>query len=719
MAWRAGYDLQAYPRFFDRITENKGATGNFFTDMFGATRPEAKRLREMIKGIEAIPASCRQPRPPDDPAAFLAWRKTVAELSREDLRFARPGLSPTLRLTPRMRPELVHFKFSPDGTLLIAQDDSGVNVLRREPLEYVFRIPAVEAGAAAFDGESKRILLPAAGPRLEIWNIEARSRELLWEPGELQHCRKISPSPDGKFAACFTGDDEVRLLEVGSNAELGRHRFTMNALALLIAMLDVDILPVHGAFSPDGATFLAATSMGFAGGESWAFDLRRREEFSVGKPLRGSIGSSFAFTGPDRLAAVHPEDIRQSGLYSWPDGKLIEKFTIPRFHMTAAAKGQVVLLRPFQEYAVGALDLQSKEIFNVSLNSAMDRYEDLGVAERGTGQVALYPNRKTQPVATLTLPEADLGRLRSAVHSPDLEWVALSLHSRAAVWNLRTGQATILKPFSAGSISADGVWTTTFDSWVKRTDGQGFKQVRERVAIDLRKPAQLSSFPLESEKGKRVRFVGKYEVAFEHFKPGQAKTTLAVKDVVANRELWTLDLEREPVWHLGDALVLDWRLDDRRAEEIVKASPELKRKRDKLTSRENASLVEVIDLETGKSLGNVLVEGGRRSISPRRVHVAGRTLFFEDENLRTLAYSLDTGERSGQQFGGILASNKARGLVSVQNEPGVIVVFDSSMRRLAEYALPGHVIYAGFDGEGKRLLAITGAQEVFIQELPE
>jgi hypothetical protein len=31
--------------------------------------------------------------------------------------------------------------------------------------------------------------------------------------------------------------------------------------------------------------------------------------------------------------------------------------------------------------------------------------------------------------------------------------------------------------------------------------------------------------------------------------------------------------------------------------------------------------------------------------------------------------------------------------------------------------LPGNVIYCGFDGEGKRLLMVTGAQEVFIEEV--
>jgi len=121
MAWRAGYDLQAFPRFFDRLTENKGAKGNVFSDLFGITRPESKRLRQMIKANEAIPAACRQQGSATNDAAFQAWRKMVTELSHEDLAARRSDLSPALTLSPRLRPELINLKFSPDGSLLIAR----------------------------------------------------------------------------------------------------------------------------------------------------------------------------------------------------------------------------------------------------------------------------------------------------------------------------------------------------------------------------------------------------------------------------------------------------------------------------------------------------------------------------------------------------------------------------------------------------------------------
>ena len=129
-------------------------------------------------------------------------------------------------------------------------------------------------------------------------------------------------------------------------------------------------------------------------------------------------------------------------------------------------------------------------------------------------------------------------------------------------------------------------------------------------------------------------------------------------------------------------------------------------------------LIDVLSFDTGQSLGRVFVDRGGNSVLPRSMRVAGRTLFIEDNNNRTLAYSLDTGERSGQQFGRVLAVDPARGQVGVQNDPGAIVVYDHGMKPVANFRFPGNIIYAGFDGEGKRLLAVTGAQEVFIEDLP-
>ena len=57
---QAGYDPQAQASLWDRYFELKGKTGGgFLSDLFGRTKPEQKRLREMLKGLESLPAECR------------------------------------------------------------------------------------------------------------------------------------------------------------------------------------------------------------------------------------------------------------------------------------------------------------------------------------------------------------------------------------------------------------------------------------------------------------------------------------------------------------------------------------------------------------------------------------------------------------------------------------------------------------------------------------
>jgi predicted Zn-dependent protease len=73
----AGYDPQAFARFFDRLAETKGKTGNFFSDLFGTTRPEARRLREMIKLTATLPASCVEGRRSMPAEEFQAWQAAV------------------------------------------------------------------------------------------------------------------------------------------------------------------------------------------------------------------------------------------------------------------------------------------------------------------------------------------------------------------------------------------------------------------------------------------------------------------------------------------------------------------------------------------------------------------------------------------------------------------------------------------------------------------
>jgi predicted Zn-dependent protease len=65
-ATAAGFSPQAFVAFFERYAQTRGKTGNFLSDFFGTTKPNEKRLREILwhsVGCSTVPfegnAGCR------------------------------------------------------------------------------------------------------------------------------------------------------------------------------------------------------------------------------------------------------------------------------------------------------------------------------------------------------------------------------------------------------------------------------------------------------------------------------------------------------------------------------------------------------------------------------------------------------------------------------------------------------------------------------------
>ena len=74
LAARGGYSTQAFTDVFDRIADTKGKTGSFWSDFFGTTKPDSKRLRQIIKNTPAMPQSCQMART-DTAAQFDSMEK--------------------------------------------------------------------------------------------------------------------------------------------------------------------------------------------------------------------------------------------------------------------------------------------------------------------------------------------------------------------------------------------------------------------------------------------------------------------------------------------------------------------------------------------------------------------------------------------------------------------------------------------------------------------
>jgi hypothetical protein len=721
--WRAGYDPQALARFLDRLTENKGATGNLFSDLFGLTRPESKRIRELLRGTERLPASCRQTRGDEENIAFREWQRTIAGLGREEATVSSStAVQPSRILNPRLQPETYRIRFSSDGQLLLAQDDSGIDILKREPLQFLFRIPSLDGGPAIFSNDSNQILFQVGSSRMENWDVSKRARASYWEPAGNLRCAEIIPSPDGRTVACmanFFGRD-VRLFDLKSNTEIARHMFVLNGPMVNFALLQRNpTAGVRGSFTPDGLTFLATSWLTYPCCEPWAYRLDKRSEISIGRPLRDNLSGVFAFVSTDRVLISNAHAPQESGVFTWPEGKRVSKSLVPVLPMESVTTGNAVILRQYLTFGAAVFDAATMQVAQTSRSRAFDRYGNTLAAERLTGEIALYDIQSGgQPLATVQLPEANLGRLRGAAHSPDLEWIALSGYSRGSVWNLKTGQNALTFPFDGGAISNEGIWTTNMEMREKPENGAE-KVIVRRGSFDLRAGKEIASIPTGvNDANHRYYYFGKYELAANLDSSGKNKYSIQVKESSSNQVLWTQDMEDRPQLYVGNAVVVRYDSSDKTVEAIVNANPELKRRLESMPKKSDVAVLDVLALDTGRSLGRALFDDGGRSVGIAGILAADGVLFVQDSFGRTLSYSLETGERVGQQFGRLLAVDYARGRAAVENELGKIAIYDGSMKPVLDLSLPAYVVYAGFDSAGKRLLCVTGSQSVFIFDTP-
>src|SRR5262249_41198019 len=142
-----------------------------FSDLFGTTRPEARRVREMIKLVGTLPPSCVETRESTSAETFKQWQASVINYTGLGRREGLHSLLKKVTLDAPLRSEINHLRFSPDGKYVLAQDDSGISVLSVDPFAPVFRIEAPEAKPAQFSPDSQDIILYNSALRLETWSI--------------------------------------------------------------------------------------------------------------------------------------------------------------------------------------------------------------------------------------------------------------------------------------------------------------------------------------------------------------------------------------------------------------------------------------------------------------------------------------------------------------------------------------------------------------------
>ncbi|MFN2531612.1 MAG: M48 family metalloprotease, partial [Pyrinomonadaceae bacterium] len=409
----AGYDASAMARFWDRLTESKGQKGNWLSDLFGTTRPEQKRLREMAQMADSVPLACRVAVARS--TEFAEWQSRVVAYTGLGRKESLQGVLSKQELAPPLLSDIRHLRFSPNGQYLIAQDDSGINVLSREPFAMLFRIDTPDdTYFANFTPDSSEIVFYTGNLHVERWSVtEARqveAKEIVIRKG----CLQTQLSPDGKLLACLGVDFDLNLIQVQNGETLWRktdfyapnYFQYLTIFAELYLLLpdnsDLNLGLLNMRFSPDGHYFAAGYFGPFefrrptVGDVAEVMDTTSMMKVSIPDSIKRLIASGFIFLSNDRMVGINHENVKKSGVVQFPSGEILMEMELWRKGMSAPTRGDYLLIRPIKDYPLGVLDLKTKNISKVNERAALDIYDPYFVAERRNGELGLYRLEKNE-----------------------------------------------------------------------------------------------------------------------------------------------------------------------------------------------------------------------------------------------------------------------------------------------------------------------------------
>ena len=446
----AGYRPQAYADLWDRSFFVGGKTGSRFSDIFGATKPNQKRLRQMQKLLAELPPGCGAATAKNS-AAFQRWHDDV--VANQPVKDESPAKSTAVvQLNPPLRLDVDRLRFSRDGKNILAQDESSIFVLSTEPFKTLFRVSAEGALPAEFSPDSQQLNFSTPGLHVEQWSVPQQKLIAAHEVVAPQACLQSILSPDGRTLLCVmwssdVGSDlKVNLLDVDTGQVVNEHKswmhpdFYSTVTLVLSQAADISEGLFQYGFSADGNALLFGR-----GPVKLAYNLKTRTPINLSNSLQMTVSGAYAFEGSDKLVGISSMG-SQSGIFSFPDGKRLAKTNLYTSNMESVSAGDVVLVRDLKDYAVGVANLNTGKLLMTSKVPALDMFNESFVTENPDGSLLLAKAVDNQATAAqrLMLPLSPLGDTNTAELSPDGRYLAYSSRTRGAIWDLTTGQQVFL-----------------------------------------------------------------------------------------------------------------------------------------------------------------------------------------------------------------------------------------------------------------------------------
>lgn len=763
----AGYDPTAFTSFFDRLTESEGRTGNWFSDVFGKTRPEQKRLREMTKLSEQLPASCRENRAAKTNDTFLKWQADVVLFRERDRREFLPGLMWKKELAPKLRSDITRLSFSPDGKYLLAQDDFSVTVIQREPLQVLFQIPAESPVEANFSPDGSQVVFTTENLRFERWDVGQQKPLEVRELVLRSDCWESRLSPDGNYLACVDFELSVDIIETKTGKKVfEKKKFYPLSIFEFIVWSDkskrddpnkTNFFRIE--FSPDSRYVVVSRSDRFRfsfkidlmevdGSENTALgiDLTTFKAVDVGGDLKKLAARPFAFVSSNTIIGLAGRNVEDGGLFSFPNGKRLQKFPFSAQLIKRMENSDYIAIKPIANAMMGIYDVKKGTIAAGFNKADAALWTDIMATESAAGKILLQRVKYNEAekkfngteVGTIEIPVGSIGNLRAAGVSDDFKWMAMSSKSRGGTWNLESGERKMfVRGFKSAIVGADGGAVAEFPRYAEtphslvllNSNNNSIVPIREMSAgsssqqfgrfVLFRRPLKeksekkddkKSDFSWSPDEEDKVKFNMREEVKFE------------LLDIIQNKIIWSRDFPKDaPPFSFDEysgRLILYWELGSQTGKAKLKEAPELQAKADALGNKNDDYLVEVIDAYAARTIGWLLVETGKGSFDVGSGLSEGDWLMFYDSEGRVLIYSLKTGELRHRFFGTDAALNPKGNLVAVENFPGEVTLYRlDTGERAASFVIKGDAAFVRFNLQGSKLFILSDTQSAYAFDL--
>ena len=710
----AGYRPQAYSEFWNRMFFVDGKIGGPLSDFFGVTKPEEKRLRSILKLIAALPAGCGATQPTTSPE-FEKWHALVVanQPTKFDLDFKPVS---EVALDPPLRMDLERLRFSRDGKYILAQDETSISVLSRDPYKLLFRFDAEDALPAEFSPDSERIVFHTAGLHTEEWSISDQKLIVSHEPLSRHDCVQTKFAPDGRTLVCLSIREDLTydgpptadlsLLDPATGDTLYQKKdfFQPNLdfmIALMLSRMSSDPSDILlSSFSADGNSLLIGP-----GNQKLAFDLRTRSPIAISGGIKNTINGTYTFLGSDRVLGVNLGNMKDSGIFSFPNGKRLQTVPSALRELESVTGGNYALSRSIDNYAIGVIDISTAKFIAASATPAFDLWDGWVLNENADGGVLL---RKLiddgTPHQSALLPLSPLSGHQHTAISADGRYLALSTRTRAGVYDLATGRRLLLsRQFNSALFAPDNTL------YVERPKID--KQERGVWHFTITPPTATEPTYKEDDNTHLS------ESILQEWKPsGKTPIDLIVHDVRDNSVLWRRTFPGGEPAHTYNLIpgqtIFSFPLKAENAKELLKSEPALATQANAIKNKDSGRIIQVVDNATGKALQQTVLEVPLSYEGVSGINIVGPTLYLTSNDNRTMVYTFTTGTQLRQIFGYVAALDAKSGRICVINRSDEAMVYSPEGDQVATFRTGSPLRFAIFQQDGNRLTLLTADQKV-------